>query len=1083
MKKLYSLLILCCCALLGRAQITTTYTSGTTWTVPAGVTSVTFKVYGGAGGLGGQDCGAGCSNAAPGAVGYVLAVYTVSPGDVIGIYPGGKAGDGGNSVAGSGGGSGGSSSYNSNYNGGTGGNAGTSGTSGGGGGGGAASLVTINSTVKIVAGGGGGGGGMANSSGSGQPGNSSISANGTSTHGGNGTSTGSGSDGGGGGGGGGGQYGSVGGGIYGVGGETAGYGGYRGNNSVSGATTITTNSTASWTTIGRIDVTYTPVGGTASADQTICSGSQPADITLSGYAGTIQWQISTNNSTWSNISSATAATLTAAQMGTLTATRYYRAYVSGSVYSTTVTVNVVTTTAAAAPSGSGTDASPYLISNFANLRWISENSSSWDKVFTQTANIDAVSTSYPCYNSGAGWSPIGNSTTAFTGKYNGGNYTISNLYLKQDATSYLGLFGNSGGTISNLKLTGASITATNPPTFTYIGILAGYSYGDISGCTVAGSVSGGNHYNGGLAGQAAGTITNCSSSADVTGMNYSGGITGSLTGTASDVFSTGTITCSTIAGGIAGAVWYGALDNSYSLCTVAGMQRAGGAAGFLLSGNVTNVYAAGAVTGSSLSGGCIGDASGGTVTNCFWDNQTSGFTTSPGGGTGKTTAEMKTWNTFYAGTWDLQCEITNGSTNNWGLSSSVNGGYPFLSWQGYNTACPEWNGSSNTTFGVTTNWTNSFVPAQGMDIVISASAVNDLIVAQDWQSGNITFNNAGRKIKVGSYALTIGGTVTGANSTNYIQTNGTGSVKRSIGNTAAFTFPVGNSSYDPVTITNKTGAADEFSVRVLDEVYLNGVGGSLVAANRVKRTWNISKTNPNSGAGVDFTFNWNAGDVSSAIGTAGLFNHDGTNWHRQTGSTSFTSTSLTYTGYTGAFTSFAMVESSFTLPVTWTYFTAQKQQSKVLLTWGTASEVNAVAYEIQHSLDGANWTTIGTVAAAGNTQLAQQYSFGHASPATGLNFYRILQRDADGRYSYSRIVSVNFDAQKGQVSVYPNPVAGTTLQVIVPAAVVARVVNSAGATVLQQELTAGTNQLSIKPLAHGMYILVAGEDRVPFLVQ
>src|SRR5258705_3069427 len=96
---------------LSNAQVTTTYTSSATWTVPAGISSITIKVYGGGAGTGGQDCGAGCSNAAAGPVGYVLADYNVTPGDVIGIYPGGNGANGSNNASGTGGGTGGADSY------------------------------------------------------------------------------------------------------------------------------------------------------------------------------------------------------------------------------------------------------------------------------------------------------------------------------------------------------------------------------------------------------------------------------------------------------------------------------------------------------------------------------------------------------------------------------------------------------------------------------------------------------------------------------------------------------------------------------------------------------------------------------------------------------------------------------------------------------------------------------------------------------------------------------------------------------------------------------------------------------------
>ncbi len=236
------------------AQTTNIYTTATTWNVPAGVHSISIKVYGGGGGLGGQDCGAGCSNAAAGNAGYVVADFAVSAGNTIGIYPGGTGTNGSNSVTNTGGGAGGVSPYSTAYNGGKGGNAGASGSSGGGGGGGAASVVTINSVIKIVAGGAGGGGGMANVANSGQPGTNTYVANGTSNTGGNGTTPSG--DGGGGGGGGGGQYGSTGGSVYATSGESAGYGGNIGGNLVSGATAITSNTNISWTNAGRIEITY-----------------------------------------------------------------------------------------------------------------------------------------------------------------------------------------------------------------------------------------------------------------------------------------------------------------------------------------------------------------------------------------------------------------------------------------------------------------------------------------------------------------------------------------------------------------------------------------------------------------------------------------------------------------------------------------------------------------------------------------------------------------------------------------------------------------------------------------------------------
>ena len=97
-----------------------------------------------------------------------------------------------------------------------------------------------------------------------------------------------------------------------------------------------------------ITVNPASVAGTVSANQTICSGSQPASIILTGNTGTIQWQSSTDNSSFSNIIGETANTLSGATIGVLTASKYFRAIVKSGVCtlatSGTVAVVVSTTT-------------------------------------------------------------------------------------------------------------------------------------------------------------------------------------------------------------------------------------------------------------------------------------------------------------------------------------------------------------------------------------------------------------------------------------------------------------------------------------------------------------------------------------------------------------------------------------------------------------------------------------------------------------------------------------------------------------------------------------------------------------------
>jgi len=66
------------------------------------------------------------------------------------------------------------------------------------------------------------------------------------------------------------------------------------------------------------------------------------------------------------------------------------------------------------------------------------------------------------------------------------------------------------------------------------------------------------------------------------------------------------------------------------------------------------------------------------VTSSFWDIQTSGQTISAGG-TGKTTAEMKTRSTFTDAGWDFVGETENGTEDIWWILEGKD--YPHLWWE------------------------------------------------------------------------------------------------------------------------------------------------------------------------------------------------------------------------------------------------------------------------------------------------------------------------------------------------------------------------------------------------------------------
>ena len=121
---------------------------------------------------------------------------------------------------------------------------------------------------------------------------------------------------------------------------------------------VVTSAPCSSATSASVPVIVIPVSvaGSISGATTVCSGTNSTTLTLSGHTGTIQWQSSTDNVTFSNISGATSATYTATN---LTATTYYRAAVTNSPCSTATTfdsaeITVSPTSVAGTITGAGT---------------------------------------------------------------------------------------------------------------------------------------------------------------------------------------------------------------------------------------------------------------------------------------------------------------------------------------------------------------------------------------------------------------------------------------------------------------------------------------------------------------------------------------------------------------------------------------------------------------------------------------------------------------------------------------------------------------------------------------------------------
>ena len=388
-----------------------------------------------------------------------------------------------------------------------------------------------------------------------------------------------------------------------------------------------------------------------------------------------------------------------------------------------------------------------------------------------------------------------------------------------------------------------------------------------------------------------------------------------------------------------------------------------------------------------------------TGTTILW------YAASSGGSSLATSTALTNSTSYYASQTVSGCE----STNRLAVAAVLN-------------ANGTWIGGTSSDWNTTANWCGG-VPASGANILFSPSAVNNLVLDQNRTVGNVDFNGTSRSIHLGAYDLTTSGIISNYSASSYVKSAGTGKLIATLVDGATFTFPIGNTSYNPLSIKNTTGASDAFSVGLKDAVYLNGSSGTTISTPHVSRTWDISKTNANAGTGVDLIFNWNTGDVSGTLVDPRMNHHTGNGWEIPTTITSSTAgtNTLTVVGYTGTFSPFAIGEGSSPLPVELVSFQANCIDQGVALTWQTASEHSSAYFEVDRSEDSQNWSLLEQVAAAGNSTSLLSYSILDSEKVRNTVYYRLNQVDFDGANKRYNPIYMNCGNIGNVITTYPNP--------------------------------------------------------------
>lgn len=273
----------------------------------------------------------------------------------------------------------------------------------------------------------------------------------------------------------------------------------------------------------------------------------------------------------------------------------------------------------------------------------------------------------------------------FVGRMTGG--VITDSYATGSVTAESSFAGGFAGVIENASGILHDIYATGAVTGSAaVGGFAGIINGvQIQDAYATGTVNSVGDNIGGFVGQSScGAIfTRTYATGNVTGGNNTGGFSGAdgCEGPGSTFiqsYASGNVTGNMSVGGFLGQTYASTVTNAYASGNVEGSMKAGGFAGEVFGGEYTNAYSRGHVQAGTNFNAFIGETPYiewlSTITNSFYDNDTASAG-SANGGTGKTTAEMKTQSTFTDASWDFD--------DIWGINETDNNGYPFFRYQNF----------------------------------------------------------------------------------------------------------------------------------------------------------------------------------------------------------------------------------------------------------------------------------------------------------------------------------------------------------------------------------------------------------------
>ncbi|MCW3090388.1 MAG: type sorting protein [Ferruginibacter sp.] len=118
------------------------------------------------------------------------------------------------------------------------------------------------------------------------------------------------------------------------------------------------------------------------------------------------------------------------------------------------------------------------------------------------------------------------------------------------------------------------------------------------------------------------------------------------------------------------------------------------------------------------------------------------------------------------------------------------------------------------------------------------------------------------------------------------------------------------------------------------------------------------------------------------------------------------------------------------LPVTISNVKAYQKANQIAVEWKVENELNMLQYEVEKSTNGTVFTPVSTIKVNGVNNAYNSYSWLDLTAVQENNFYRIKSYDNNGKVKYSSIVKVTIGKGAGGFSIYPNPVTGSMINLV-----------------------------------------------------